>query len=63
MNDAVNSVMQARQVALDTQIQMAVARKVLDTQEATGEAVVAMLDAAASMSREMGLGERFDAVG
>ena len=61
--DAVNSVMQAKQVALDTQIQMAVARKALDTQEATGEAVVALLDAAASISREMGLGERFDAVG
>jgi hypothetical protein len=63
MMDAVNSVMQARQVALDTQIQMAVARKALDTQEAIGEAVVALLDAAASIGREMGLGERFDAVG
>ena len=63
MNDAVNSVMLARQVALDTQIQMAVARKALDAREATGEAMVELLDAAAAMSREMGLGERFDAVG
>jgi len=63
MNDAVNSVMQARQVSLDTQIQMAVARKAMDTQEATGEAVVALLDAAVSIGREMGLGERFDATG
>lgn len=63
MNDAVNSVMQAKQVALDTQIQMAVARKALDTQEATGKAVVALLDAAVGISREMGLGERFDATG
>ncbi len=61
MNDAVNSVMQARQVALDTQIQMAVARKALDTQEATGKAMVALLDAAASIGRQMGPGERFDA--
>ena len=63
MNDAVNSVTQAKQVALDTQIQMAVARKALDTQEANGEAMVALLDAAVSIGREMGLGERFDAVG
>jgi len=63
MNDAVNSVMQAKQVALDTQIQMAVARKALDTQEATGEALVGLLDAAVTMGREMGLGERFDSVG
>ena len=63
MNDAVNSVMQARQVALDTQIQMAVARKALDAQEATGEALVGLLDAAVTLGREAGLGERFDAVG
>ncbi len=63
MNDAVNSVMQAKQVALDTQIQMAVAKKALDTQEATGEAVVALLDAAVNIGREVGLGERFDATG
>ena len=63
MNDAVNSVTQAKQVALDTQIQMAVARKALDTQEATGEAVVALLDAAVSIGREAGLGGRFDATG
>ena len=63
MNDAVNSVMQARQVALDTQIQMAVARRALDTQEATGQALVALIDAAAGIGREVGLGEQFDAVG
>ena len=63
MNDAVNSVMQANRVSLDTQIQMAVARKVLDTQEVTGKAMLELLDAAAAMSREMGLGDRFDAVG
>ncbi len=63
MNDAVSSVTQAKQVALDMQIQMAVARKALDTQEATGEAVVALLDAAVSIGREAGLGARFDATG
>ncbi len=63
MNDAVSSVTQAKQVALDMQIQMAVARKALDTQEATGEAVVALLDAAVNIGREAGLGARFDATG
>ena len=61
MSDAANSVTLAKQVALNTQIQMAVARKALDSQEATGKAMVALLDTATAISREAGLGGRFDA--
>jgi hypothetical protein len=63
MSEAVGSVMQAEQVALATQVQMAVARKVLDSQASQGEAVVQLLKAAAQISRAAGLGERFDAIG
>jgi hypothetical protein len=63
MSDAVNSVMQAKRVALDTKIQMAVARKAIDSQEAVGKAMVALLDTATAISRDAGLGSRFDAQG
>ena len=63
MMEAVNQVMQAKQVALALQIQTAVASKVLDSQEATGDAVNKMLEAAMRLSKAAGSGQQFDAVG
>ena len=59
---AITSVLLAQQASVSNQISIAVASKQLDAVSQQGEAVVALIDAAASLSREVGKGEGFDAV-
>lgn len=54
---------QMSQAQLGYNVGIAVAKKGLDAYEAQGEAVVQLLEAAAQMSKAIGLGENFDAVG
>ncbi len=63
MMDAVSDVMQARQVALATQIQTEVAKKSLEAASLQGQAVAEMLQAAVGASKAEGCGTCFDAVG
>lgn len=62
MIDAVGSVLQAQQASTIEQIQMAVARKILDAQAAQGEAIHQILEAAATRGKAPGCGQNFDAV-
>ncbi len=52
-----------KQTQLGFEIGMAVAKKGLDAQKAQGEAAVQLLEAAAQLSKAVGLGQDFDAVG
>ena len=62
MIDAVGSVLQAQQASTIQQIQMAVARKILDAQAAQGEAIHQLLEAAVARSKAPDRGHNFDAV-
>jgi len=63
MIDAVGSVLQARQASTIEQIQMAVARKILDARAAQGEAIQQLLEAAVTQAEAPDCGQNFDAVG
>lgn len=60
--DAINSVLQAKQTSLDSQVQMAVARKALDIAKVQGDALNQMLAVAARIGKGVGTGENFDAI-
>jgi Putative motility protein len=62
MCDAACSVSQAQQSQLSAQISTAVARKALDAVKSQGEAVVALIDAAATIGKAPGRGGQFDGV-
>lgn len=57
------SVQAAQQSALQLQIGVAVARKSLDATQLQGDAVNQLLADAAALSKAIGKGENFDAVG
>jgi hypothetical protein len=61
--DAISSVIQSQQSALDTQIQFAIAAKALDMAKVQGDALNQMLEAAAQIGKAVGAGENFDAMG
>lgn len=61
--DLVANAIQAKQADLQSQIQFAVARKVLDNAEVQGKAVVQLIQAAANAGKAEGMGENFDATG
>ncbi len=60
---SVQAATQIKQAQLGFEVSMAVAKKGLDAQKAQGEAAVQLLEAAAQLSKAIGLGENFDAVG
>lgn len=57
---AINSVLAAKQSALNSQIGTAVAKKSLDAQQAAGDAVNQLLQQAANLSKALGRGENLD---
>ena len=62
MNDpALQSVLSAQQCALQSQIQMAVASKQLGAAKQQGQAMVALINAAANVGKAIGQGANFDA--
>lgn len=63
VGDAINSVIQAKSDAVRQQIGISVTAKSLDVSKQQGEAVNQLLDAAASLSKAIGKGQNFDAVG
>ncbi|MHB8970513.1 MAG: hypothetical protein ACYC3X_10480 [Pirellulaceae bacterium] len=62
IDSAVNSVLAARQGALRTEINIAVAAKQLDAQQMQGEAVVKLIDTAAQLIKEAGKGANVDSL-
>jgi len=60
---AVDHLMQAQSQAVRSQIDMAVLKKQLDATKSQGQAVTALLEAAAQLSKAPGKGLGFDAVG
>jgi hypothetical protein len=54
------SASQASQMAISSQLQLAVVRQHLAAQRQQGEAILALLEAAVASSKEAGLGEAFD---
>ncbi len=63
MDPAITALMRAKDIALSTQIQTAVAVKALDNMELQGEAMNRLLEDAAKLSKDPSLGGKFDAVG
>ena len=55
-----SQVVQAQQSALQSQIQMAVVAKQLNSQRQQGASIIALLDAAIQLSKEAGKGEGLD---
>jgi hypothetical protein len=62
-SDPIQSFMSAQQSAVSQQVQTAVVKKSLDASKAQGEAVVALLQDAVQLSKSLGKGQGFDAVG
>ncbi len=58
--DPVQSVVQAKQSALANQIQMAIAKKQLDSTKSQGQALVKLLDAAVAQSKSLDTGKLID---
>jgi hypothetical protein len=58
---AIQSVLAAQQSALQAQIQMALASKQLSAAKQQGQALVALISAAASVGKSIGSGASFDA--
>jgi hypothetical protein len=54
------SASQASQQAISSQLQLAVLRQHLSLQRQQGEAILALLEAAVTSSKQAGLGEAFD---
>jgi hypothetical protein len=63
VDGAIASVIAAKQAAVHNQVGFAVAGKQLDAAAQQGQAAVALLDAAAQLSKAAGLGQRFDTQG
>lgn len=63
IDGAISSVIAAKDAALKSQIQYTVAGKQLDAMQAEGDAVNALLADAAKLSKSLGSGSNFDAVG
>lgn len=63
MDPAITAVMRAKDIALSMQVQTAVADKALDSMEMQGKAMNQLLEAAATLSKDLSLGGKFDAVG
>ena len=63
IDPVISSVVASKNGALRYQVTMAVEAKRLDATEAAGEAIVELLQAAAQMSKSLGKGVKFDAVG
>ena len=63
MDPAITALMRAKDIALSTQIQTAVAVKALDNMELQGEGMNRLLEDAAKLSKDLSLGGKFDAVG
>ncbi len=63
LDPAVQSVLAAKQGALQHQIAMTMAAKQLDVAEQQGAAVNALLDQAVQLSKAIGAGQNFDAQG
>jgi hypothetical protein len=61
MNDAISSVVQAKQDQVYSQINVAVMRKGLDAVKLQGEASVQLIQAAADIAQALGKGLQFDA--
>ncbi len=61
MCDAINSVVQAKQDQVYSQINVAVMRKGLDAVKLQGEASVRLIQAAADIAQQLGKGLQFDA--
>ena len=60
---SVQAATQIKQAQLGYQVSMAVVKKGLDAQKVQGEAAVQLLEAAAQLSKAIGMGRNFDAVG
>ncbi len=60
---SVQAATQIQQAQLGYQVSMAVVKKGLDAQKVQGEAAVQLLEAAAQLSKAIGMGRNFDAVG
>ena len=60
---AITVVMRAKDIALSTQIQTAVAKNALDNMELHGKAMNQLLEAATTLSKDLNLGGKFDAIG
>ena len=63
IDQAITSVIAAKQAALHSKIGFAVARKQLDAVEQQGQAAAKLLESAAQASKAAGLGAKFDARG
>jgi hypothetical protein len=63
LDPAVSSVMAAKDNALRTQINYAVAAKQLDATQQQGEAVNQLIEQAAQLGKSLTSGQGFDAVG
>jgi hypothetical protein len=63
IDPAISSLLAAQENAMRTQINYAMAGKQLDAMEQQGEAVNQLLTQAAQLSKSLGSGQSFDAVG
>ena len=63
IDPAISSVVAAKNGTLQSQVTMAVEAKRLDATKAAGKAIAELLQAAAQMSKSMGKGVKFDALG
>ena len=61
MNDAISSVVQAKQSQVYAQIGVAVLGKQLDAVKMQGQAMVELLQAATEINQQLGKGLQFDA--
>lgn len=62
IDPATDSLMQAQQGALHSQISVALQKKQLDALKQQGAALVELLEAAAALSKAVGKGDQFDAI-
>ena len=63
LDPAISSLLAAKEQALRTQVQYAVAGKQLDAAKQQGEAVNQLLEQSAQLSKSLSSGAAFDAVG
>jgi len=63
IDGAINSLIGAQQYAVRSEINMAVMAKQMDAQRLQSDAAVALIDAAAQLSRDISNGTQFDSLG
>ncbi|MCA9270949.1 MAG: hypothetical protein KDA41_20855 [Planctomycetales bacterium] len=63
IDSAISSVIAAKESAIQTQVQFALAAKSLSAQKQQGEAMVQLVEAVAQMGKSLGRGLLFDAAG